>query len=54
MLDISSKFTLGGNCILPLVRPLIVLKSMVLDCELVGCGLGESTLNGFTDAKWEM
>lgn len=51
MPDISSKFTLGGNCILPLVRPPIVLKSMVLDCELVGCGLGESMLKGFADAR---
>jgi hypothetical protein len=50
MLDISSKFILDGNCILPLLRPLIVLKSIVLDCELVGCGFDES-INGFADAR---
>lgn len=46
-----SKLIPGDSCILTLLRPLIVLKSIVLDCELVGCGLGDSMLKGLVDAR---
>lgn len=47
-------FLPGDNCILTFLRPPIVWTSIVLDWELVGCGLGDNILNGFVDAKWEM